>query len=106
MKHQKWCVDSIDGNFFMCPNEKLNKIDVPNGDIYIREVGKPIPFGLLYRDVQENMKRAKIIIAAPYLLEACQEVLWWLCNDAPIQCFQHEGMEQHDILSKAIKKAT
>ena len=86
MKHTPgpWGVDTIDGHFMICGNSILNKTDRDfNGDIYIRGAGQPSPFGLLFtdlenrellkkRDKETNIANAKLIAAAPDLLEACQ----------------------------------
>lgn len=76
----------------------------PDGAILIKEdtsIEFPLaivgfPLGGHENGTKKQRKRAKLIAAAPELLEACQEALKYVCVEEPA----------YDVLCNAIKKAT
>lgn len=83
--------------------EGLNPL-YPDGLIYIKENTSieyplalvPFPLGRHKNGTEKQRKNAKLMAAAPELLEACQEALKFVCVEEPA----------YDILCSAIKKAT
>lgn len=76
----------------------------PDGVIFIKEdtsVEFPLaivafPIGGHENGTKRQRERAKVIAAAPELLNACQEALKYVCVEEPA----------YDVLCDAIKKAT